>query len=339
MIARLYSERPPRFVYELSASGRELAGALRMIAGWGARHAGGGASPRARAVRDADGGALVVPDLRAPGGGRRGRRAPLRLTRSALAEILTSREAISGKNWRVLRLMGIAISIGFADSLNPSTIAPALYLAAGERPRERVLEFTLAVFAVYLIGGLAIALGPGELLRSLVPHPRHAVAHIIETAVGAALIASSLLLYRHRRSLAKRDVPQFDPEGKSSWVLGATITAVELPTAFPYFAAIAAIVGSGVGLVDQLLLILLFNVCFVLPLVGIVGTLFLAPGRAQQLLGTGRDFLQRHWPLLLSGLALVAGAFVVLLGATGFASGIHGRFGHFARRFRRIIHP
>ena len=32
-----YSERPPRFAYELSESGRELAGALRLLADWGAR--------------------------------------------------------------------------------------------------------------------------------------------------------------------------------------------------------------------------------------------------------------------------------------------------------------
>lgn len=36
-----YQERPPRFVYELSDSGRELAGALRLLADWGARAAGG----------------------------------------------------------------------------------------------------------------------------------------------------------------------------------------------------------------------------------------------------------------------------------------------------------
>ena len=34
---RPYSERPPRLVYELTAPGRELAGALRMLAQWGAR--------------------------------------------------------------------------------------------------------------------------------------------------------------------------------------------------------------------------------------------------------------------------------------------------------------
>src|SRR5215208_6939775 len=41
VVAQPYSERPPRFAYELSESGRELAGALRLLAGWGARSAGG----------------------------------------------------------------------------------------------------------------------------------------------------------------------------------------------------------------------------------------------------------------------------------------------------------
>jgi DNA-binding HxlR family transcriptional regulator len=39
VVAAPYSERPPRFVYELTASGRELAGALRLLADWGARGA------------------------------------------------------------------------------------------------------------------------------------------------------------------------------------------------------------------------------------------------------------------------------------------------------------
>jgi DNA-binding HxlR family transcriptional regulator len=46
VIARPYSERPPRFVYELSASGRELADALRLLAGWGARNAEEPSGPR-----------------------------------------------------------------------------------------------------------------------------------------------------------------------------------------------------------------------------------------------------------------------------------------------------
>jgi DNA-binding HxlR family transcriptional regulator len=39
LVARPYSERPPRFEYELTETGRELAGALRLLADWGAHSA------------------------------------------------------------------------------------------------------------------------------------------------------------------------------------------------------------------------------------------------------------------------------------------------------------
>lgn len=38
VVVHPYSERPRRFVYELTEGGRELAGALRLLSQWGARH-------------------------------------------------------------------------------------------------------------------------------------------------------------------------------------------------------------------------------------------------------------------------------------------------------------
>jgi DNA-binding HxlR family transcriptional regulator len=40
ILSRPYSEKPPRLAYELTVSGTELAGALRLLADWGARHTG-----------------------------------------------------------------------------------------------------------------------------------------------------------------------------------------------------------------------------------------------------------------------------------------------------------
>ena len=40
VVSEPYSERPPRFAYELTETGRELAGALRLLADWGARTGG-----------------------------------------------------------------------------------------------------------------------------------------------------------------------------------------------------------------------------------------------------------------------------------------------------------
>lgn len=39
LVAEPYSRRPPRFVYRLTAAGEELAGALRLLAQWGAGRA------------------------------------------------------------------------------------------------------------------------------------------------------------------------------------------------------------------------------------------------------------------------------------------------------------
>jgi cytochrome c biogenesis protein CcdA len=239
----------------------------------------------------------------------------------------------------MLRLIGLVVSIGLADSLNPTTIAPALYLASGKRPRARVTEFTIAVFAVYLAGGVLIALGPGQLLLSLVPKPDAEDRHVLEIIAGLVMLVISAVLWRNRERLGQREERPVRTQGKSGAILGATITAVELPTAFPYFAAIAAIVGSGLGTARQLILLVLFNVCFVLPLIGILGTLWVAGDHADRVLNRCRTFLHRRWPVLLAGFGLLAGLFVILLGATGFAAQGNGRVGHFIRRVRRFLHP
>lgn len=241
----------------------------------------------------------------------------------------------------MIRLIGIVISIGLADSVNPSTIAPALYLATGERARSRaqVAQFTAGVFAVYFLGGALIALGPGQLLLSLVPKPDKAVRYAFEILAGAAMLAAAAWLWINRDHLSTRKPPEFQAHGQSSAILGATITAVELPTAFPYFAAIAAIVGSGVGPTRQVVLLVLFNVCFVLPLIGIAATLWFAGDQADEVLLRARTFLQRRWPVLLAGLAVLAGTFIVLLGITGLGGGGHSRVSHLLRRFRHMLHP
>ena len=46
LVARPYSERPPRAAYQLTAEGAELAGALRLLAHWGTRHTDPADAPR-----------------------------------------------------------------------------------------------------------------------------------------------------------------------------------------------------------------------------------------------------------------------------------------------------
>jgi cytochrome c biogenesis protein CcdA len=223
----------------------------------------------------------------------------------------------------MVRLIGIVISIGLADSLNPSTVAPALFLASGPHARRTVAQFTGGVFVVYFLGGALIALGPGQLVLSLFPKPGPATRSVLEVLAGLVLITAGVLLWRYRHPLGNKQLPEADPERGSSWLLGLTITALELPTAFPYFGAIAAIVGSGEGLVPQVILLVLYNVCFILPLLGVLATLTFAGDQAQVRLARARDFLQRHWPVLLSVVAVIAGVITIGLGVTGTVKVVH----------------
>jgi cytochrome c biogenesis protein CcdA len=222
----------------------------------------------------------------------------------------------------MLRLVGLVISIGLADSVNPTTVGPALYLAAGERGRSRVAAFTLSVFAVSLLGGAAIALGPGRLVLSAFPPGRRAT-HILEVVVGTTMVGLAGFLWWRRERLSRRELPRGQASGRSSAVLGATITAIELPTAFPYFAAITAIVSSGRNTARQLSLLVLFNISFVLPLLWIILLSAVAGERATTMLTRAREELQSHWPAVLAGLALLAGALVVLFGITGLGASSH----------------
>lgn len=238
----------------------------------------------------------------------------------------------------MLRVLGLVVSIGLADSMNPSTIAPALYLAAGEAPARNLIQFTLGVFAVNLLGGAVLVLGPGQAILSLVPHPSATTRYILETVAGVAMLIAAAYLWRRRERLGHHHKQTGPPkQRRSSAALGATIAAIELPSAFPYFAAIAAIVGSGLGLSQRVLLLVIYNVCFVLPLLVILGIVMVAGERATEILGRARQFLERRWPVLLAGLALVAGLFVTTLGVTGLASGAHGTVGRFSRGLRHVI--
>lgn len=228
----------------------------------------------------------------------------------------------------MLRHIGIVISIGLADSINPSTVAPALLLSAGERPSRTVAQFTLGVFAVYFLGGLLIALGPGAIVLSLVPKPTHGTTKVLEVLAGVVLIVVGVLVWVFREKLGAKRLPKVATNTHAGWALGATITAVELPTAVPYFGALTTIVGSRLDFGNQLILLLIFNVCFVLPLGAIWLTLELGGERADAYLASARAFLERHWPLLVSVIAVLAGTVTIALSLTGAVKVVRGSFKH-----------
>jgi cytochrome c biogenesis protein CcdA len=217
----------------------------------------------------------------------------------------------------MLRLVGVVISVGLADSLNPTTVTPGLYLATVPKPAVRVTQFTAGVFAVNLAGGLLLTLGPGRLLLGLIPHPQRTAKHVIELVAGVVMLACAAGVWLRRRHLARRPLPTPSGSGGSALIAGASVAAVELPTAVPYFAVVAAIIGSSAGVPMEIGLVALYNVAFVLPLLAIIVVLLVAGERADRWLQAGQTWLQRRWPVVLATLLLVLGCCLTVLGGTG----------------------
>ncbi len=217
----------------------------------------------------------------------------------------------------MLRLAGVALSVGLADSLNPSTVGPALYLATGRKRVVRVVLFTVGVFTVNLAAGIVLTIGPGRLLLGLVPHPQRTVRHVIELVAGIMLLAVAVALLLGRRSLARRELPMRSGGHGSALITGASIAAVELPTAVPYFAVIAGIVASSATVPQQIGLVALYCLAFVLPLLAIIVALLVAGERADPLLQKSGAWLQRRWPVVLATLLLLVGGALTVLGGAG----------------------
>jgi cytochrome c biogenesis protein CcdA len=220
----------------------------------------------------------------------------------------------------MLRRIVVMISVGLADSINPSTVGPALYLTTARRRVVRVVQFTVGVFIVELAAGIVLTIGPGRLLLGLVPHPRGTVRHIIELVAGLVLLAVAVALWLGRRNLARRQLPMRGGGGGSAFIAGASIAAVELPTAAPYFAVIAAITASEATIPQEVALLVIYNVCFVFPLLAIVAVLLFAGERADPWLQRGGAWLQRRWPVVLASLLLFVGSVLLVLGGIGLVN-------------------
>jgi cytochrome c biogenesis protein CcdA len=203
------------------------------------------------------------------------------------------------------------VAIALADSLNPSLIVAAVYLALGPNPVRGTLVFSLAALAVTLAGGVVIAVGLGDLVVSLLPKLSRSLKYGLMTALGVAIALGGAVIWWRRDSLAESEPPsrrkKADNNGGSAVLLGASLAGVELLTAFPYFAAIALVVGSSVSRGSKAFLLVLYNLIYVLPLFAIVIVRAAIGDRAEELLAPVGDWIAMRWPVVVAPLAGLAG--------------------------------
>ncbi len=139
----------------------------------------------------------------------------------------------------------------------------------------------------------------------------------MEIVGGALLLGAAVALQLGRHRIARRlsESTGTTRADRGAFALGAGIMAVELPTALPYFAAIAAIVASHEHVAVGTGLVLLYNVAFVSPLLALIAARRLAGERLTAKLDAAGNWLRERAAVLLAGPPRDGRAVLAMVGA------------------------
>ena len=166
------------------------------------------------------------------------------------------------------------------DSINPSAIVVTLYLlsTAGSRALVQVAVYVGAIFITYLLLGVMMMLGIESLLPSLGGVLRGRTGLVAQSLVGLVLLVYGLTASTNRQSSPVVARPSASTYA-ALVMLGVSVTAMELPTAIPYFAAIALISEAGLPIRAWAPLLGVYNVIFVLPPIALLAGHLVLQGR------------------------------------------------------------
>jgi len=159
-------------------------------------------------------------------------------------------------------LLGL-LALALVDSINPSAIVVTLYLLSRERVLPQVSVYIAVIFLTYLALGAMLMLGIDALPLSLEAIGGGRPGLIVQSLIGLAM-----LLYAIRAPTTAKSALRVEPSASTYAalaLLGVTVTTMELPTAVPYFGAIALLTTADLPMAQWLPLLVLYNAIFILP--------------------------------------------------------------------------
>jgi hypothetical protein len=215
----------------------------------------------------------------------------------------------------MLKLAVAVAAIALADCVNPSLIGGELLVATGEHARRQTIAFTLAAWTVTFAVGLALAVGLGDLVLSLVPKPGSTVKYALIAAAGIVLVVGGAVVWVRRKTLVSAEASGSRREShRPAGLIGAGIAGLELLTAVHYFAAIAMIAGSSVSGAGKLSLLALYCAVYTPPLIAIAVAIAVMGQRAERILRPVDDWLSAHWPAVVAPLTATFGIGILAFG-------------------------
>lgn len=212
-----------------------------------------------------------------------------------------------------LDLLPALLGLALLDSLNPSALVVALWLLSRAHAAPRLLAYVGGILVAYLGLGVAMMLGLDAMRGPLAVVFAHPFALAAQALLGAGLLAYALFAPSKGQAPPPPPVPGHG-QLAAYVLLGMSVTAVELVTALPYFAAIALLVAADLPATQWLPLLLLYNAIFVAPPLLLLALHAVLGHRTDARFARWRERLQRGaretalWLFGIVGVALLGDA-------------------------------
>jgi len=213
-----------------------------------------------------------------------------------------------------LTVLGLAV----VDAINPSALAMTLILLTHPQAIPRVLTYIGGILATYLVLGIVLMLGFGAALRTLGTALDHPFVLAVQGLLGLGMLGYAVFAPAPTADRAPRESDRAGLIGM--FLLGATVTAVELVTALPYFGAIAVMTAARLDIARWLPLLLVYNAIFIAPPLALLAL--------HALLGRRLGPRYAHWRVRLERGARESVLWIVALVGFALAGDAVGRYLH-----------
>lgn len=210
-----------------------------------------------------------------------------------------------------------------STSIIPLCIVVLVILLGGPSPLVRSAALLAGIFVTYLACGVLILFGLQSVFDAVntyalkVWQDPNTEELIFQILIGLVLGALGLRMALKREEKAGKKPPAGMTAGQA-FLAGAGMTIVGLPGAVPYLAAIDLILRSDLTTGQEVMVLIVYNVVFILPLVAIAAVSLALGDRSKRLLDGIRGFFDTWGKRIIVILMLLLGVVLVLDGVGWF---------------------
>ena len=202
-------------------------------------------------------------------------------------------------------------ALALLDSLNPVTIAGAVFLLLTPRPVPRTLSFVAGAGLAYFAGGVLLYLGLGAVFVRVLDYLSGPWVHVLLVVLGAVMVAVGVWMQRRKpKEGSGRTFKNLHPA--ATFLIGASVTGSDLPTAFPLIVAVERMTSARLEIPAALAALALYVLVYAVPLLLLLSGYLLLRGRSTAFLQTAERTMKRWSRPVTIGTLYLLGALLML---------------------------